>query len=351
VIFFDVTKSGAAGHASGLMRLNTRLGAELGASASPVTWPEAANAAGEGDWFLTSELFSEAERPGFGSFLSRRRFRAAAIFSDAIPLKFPHITWPRSVARHPGYLKLLAGFDLILANSEASREELIGFWRWQGAPSIPPVEVLQLGADFMPGRRRSPSPAPDSRLPASRLPSLLCVGIIEPRKNQAFLLDVCEELWTEGLRFGLDLVGRVNPVFGRELAARIRTLARKRPELRGHGAVGDAEMARLYATARASVLPTLAEGCGLPLLESLWMGVPSVCSDLPPLLENAAGGGCLPVACGDRAAWKAALRSVLTDDTLRARLAAEAGSRPLPTWADTARALRAALGGKGSGLV
>jgi glycosyltransferase involved in cell wall biosynthesis len=342
VIFFDITKSGGAGHASGLMRLNARLGAALGASASSVTWREAENAAGEGDWFFTSELFSEEERPGFSSFLAHRRFRAAAIFSDAIPLKFPHITWPRSVARHPAYLKLLAGFDLVFANSEASREELIGFWRWQGAASTPPVRVLQLGADFVPARRTFSISEESPRSVSG--PSFLCVGILEPRKNQAFLLEVCEELWTEGLRFGLDLVGRVNPIFGKDLAARIRTLSRKRAELRYHGAVEDADLERLYARARASVLPTLAEGCGLPLLESLWMGVPAVCSDLPPLLENAAGGGCLPVAGGDRAAWKTALRSMITDEALHARLRAEACSRPLPTWADAARALESAMG-------
>jgi hypothetical protein len=41
----------------------------------------------------------------------------------------------------------------------------------------------------------------------------------------------------------------------------------------------------------------------------------------------------------DRAAWAAALRRILDDDALAARLAAEAAGRPLPTWADAVRAL------------
>ncbi len=96
------------------------------------------------------------------------------------------------------------------------------------------------------------------------------------------------------------------------------------------------------ARARASALPTLAEGCGLPLLESLWLGVPCLCSDLAALREQA-GGGCVPLPVGDRAAWKAALRRVLTDDPWRRELAAAAGARRLPTWAETAAALRQAL--------
>jgi glycosyltransferase involved in cell wall biosynthesis len=82
----------------------------------------------------------------------------------------------------------------------------------------------------------------------------------------------------------------------------------------------------------------------LPLLESLWQGVPCVCSALPVLRENADGGGCLTVAGNDRAAWTDALRRVLTDDALHARLAREARARPLPTWAGAAAALRAELG-------
>ena len=88
--------------------------------------------------------------------------------------------------------------------------------------------------------------------------------------------------------------------------------------------------------ARASLFPTIAEGCGLPLLESLWQGVPSVCSDLPVLMENASGGGCLPVAVSDHTAWKAALKQILTDDALHARLVHEAVTRPLPTWKEAA---------------
>ncbi len=337
MIYFDVTKAGASAHRSGLMRVSARLAAGLTGAATEVRWPTWDRTAVRAeDWFLTTELFSEEERPGFTEFLTRRPCRRAAIFHDAIPLKYPHITWPQSVARHPGYLKLLARFDRVWAVSEASRDELIGWWRWQGVAQPPPVEVLALGADFNAQPRVTARDAPAAR-------SLLCVGILEPRKNQAFLLEVCAELWGEGLAFDLHLVGRVNPHFGGPIVARVKALRRKFPGLHFHEAADDAAVARLYSTARATVFPTLAEGCGLPLLESLWMGVPCVCSDLPVLRENTAGGGCLPVPVNDRAAWKAALRRVLTSETTQAALAAEAGSRALPTWAEAAQTVRRAL--------
>lgn len=347
MIYFDVTKAARSGHRSGLLRVSARLREALGAAATEVTWEEGLRdfrklervKPAPGDWFVTGEVFSEEERPGFGDFIRSGRMRMAAIFHDAIPLKHPHITWPQSVARHPGYMKFLASFDRVWAVSEASRDELTGFWHWQGLAKTPPVGVLSLGADFTAVERVTARTA----LPAS-VPQLLCVGILEPRKNQWLLLDVCEELWTEGLRFELHLVGRVNPHFGPPIVAQIASLRKKFPNLRHHETAGDDEVARLYATARASVFPTLAEGCGLPLLESLWQGVPCVCSDLPVLRENADGGGCLPVPVNDRAAWKDALRRVLTDDALQGRLTREAVSRPLPTWAGAAETLRAALG-------
>jgi glycosyltransferase involved in cell wall biosynthesis len=333
MIFFDATNSSGAAHRSGLVRVGARLREEFGAAAAPVRWGEWDRAAGPSDWFLTAELFSEAERPGFSEFLANRRCRAAAIFHDLIPLRHPHTTWPQSVARHPEYVKLLARFDRVWAVSAAGRDDLLAFWRWQGIERPPTVEVLALGADFNAGTRAAGPWA------ANGPPSLLCVGILEPRKNQTLLLEVCDTLWGEGKSFELHFVGRVNPHFGGPIARRIRGLSRRRPGLRHHAAASDAELAGLYSLARASLFPSLAEGCGLPLLESLWMGVPCICSDLPVLGENARAGGCLCVAPDDRAAWTAALRRALDDDALVGRLAAEASCRPLPTWADTARSL------------
>jgi glycosyltransferase involved in cell wall biosynthesis len=348
MIHFDVTKTSAARHQSGLMRLNARLREELGAAVRPVGWDGRAqgwrDAASRrpvkfaaSDWLLTVELFSEPERPGFWRFLRARPCRLAAVFCDAIPLQHPQFMWPQSVARHPEYLKMLAAFDRVWAISAASRDALTGFWRWQQAEVRAAVEVLALGADF----ERQPRAELSTLDP--RPSTLLCVGILEPRKNQMLLLDVCEALWREGVGFDLHLVGRVNPHFGRPLARRLQALRRREPRVHYHAAAPDALLRRLYAAARATAVPTLAEGYGLPLLESLWHGRPCVCSDLPVLREIADGGGCVPAAPNDPAAWTAALRTVLTDDGEWRRLAAEAAARPLPTWADTARTLRAAL--------
>ena len=339
MLFFDVTKTGRQGHRSGLTRVSERLRSALGAAAQPVSWEEwKREGLSKTDWFLTSELFSEQERPGFWDFLRSKPCRLAAVFHDAIPLKHPQITWPQSVARQPEYMKMLASFDLVWAVSQASREELLGFWRWQGIENPPLVEVLALGADFdgSPRVMSVPSVPPEP-------PAFLCLGILEPRKNQALLLDVCPELWSEGLAFELHFVGRVNPHFGEEIAQRMRRLSRDFPQLHFHEGADDQTLAALYARSRATLFPTIAEGCGLPLLESLWRGVPCLCSDLPVLMENASGGACLPVPCQDSKAWAEALRSILKNTELWQRLSQEAVTRPLPTWQQAGRAIAAAI--------
>lgn len=345
MIYYDTTKMGAARHRSGLMRLSSRIREELGSLVTEVAWngvrrgftigrDGATVAFKPDDWLLTVEQFCEADRPGFRDFLAQPPCRLAAMFHDAIPVRWPHITWPQSVQRHPEYMKLLASFERTWAISDATRRDFAEFWAWQGVTPRSETQVIALGADFDGGKRIVRDPV----IPRGR-PLLLCVGIVEPRKNQMFLLDVAEALWRERLDFELHIVGRVNPHFGKPVAARMKALTKREGRFRFHEAADDTELARLYASARAVVFPTIAEGNGLPILESLWRGVPCVASDLAVLRENTNAGGCLLAAVNDTADWSARLRTVLTDEAECRRLQREATNRPLPRWSQTARTL------------
>jgi glycosyltransferase involved in cell wall biosynthesis len=337
MILFDETNAAGWSHPSGLARVSRRLRTELAGAARGVSWPWAAAVPDPGDWILTAELFSEHERPGLTELLDRRPCRLAAVYHDAIPIKLPDITWPRSVERHPSYMKLLARFDRVWAVSEASRGELLAFWKWQGVQAPPPVEVLALGADMQGVARAVDAPT------LAQAHRIVSVGILEPRKNQAVIVEACEALRREGLEMELHLVGRLNPHFGDPLANRIAELMDRWPGLRYHSKMEDAALVDLIRGARTTAFASIAEGCGLPLLESLWLGVPCACSDIAPLLENAAGGGCSVVRGNDLTGWKDCLRRMLRDDEFHDTLVAEALGRPLPTWKGAAGTLREAL--------
>jgi glycosyltransferase involved in cell wall biosynthesis len=337
MICLDTTNARRWKHGSGLSRVSARLGQELGSAARAVAWPDLASQVGPSDWLLTPELFSEEERPGFRELLRKRPFRAAAVYHDAIPIKHPSITWPASVRRHPEYMKLLSEFDRVWAVSPSSREELIGFWKWQGILNPPAVDVLSLGSDLAGVPRGRGAAARESP------PRIVSVGILEPRKNQTVLLDAFEVLRGEGLAFELHLVGRVNPHYGERIADRVRDLRAGGPGLFHHDRMDDKDLADLVRSAHATAFASIAEGCGLPQLESLWMGVPCLCSDIPALVGNAEGGGCAIVPGNSLAGWISAFRKILTDEAHRARLDSEAASRALPTWSGAADSLRAAL--------
>jgi glycosyltransferase involved in cell wall biosynthesis len=339
VILFDTTNTSHWRHSSGLTRVSRRLREELGSAAKPVQWPWETAGATSADWILTPELFSEDERPGLVSLLGGRPCRLAAIYHDAIPIKHPSITWPKSVERHPAYMKLLARFDRVWAVSEASRRELLAFWSWQGVSAPPPVDVLPLGGDWE-GQDRASAPAAAATDQPARIVS---IGILEPRKNQGVLIEAGEALAREGVPFELHLVGRVNPERGRPVEALARAASRRWPGLVQHRFLGDRGLAELVRSARATAFPSIAEGCGLPVLESLWLGVPCLCGDAPAVLETARGGGCAVIEGNGLEGWKSALRKVLTDSAFRNRLAAEAAARTLPTWAGAAHILLKAL--------
>ena len=257
-----------------------------------------------------------------------------ALFHDAIALQLPELTPPGTVARFPAYLTELLAFDGIAAISAASRETLIDYWRWLGVKQTPPVHVLPLGVDAV----AIPSAVAATR--SGTAPTILSVGSIEGRKNHLALLEAAEGLWSQGLEFSLHLIGLAQPETGGPALAKIRTLQESGRPLRYDGPVDDATLTAAYAACDFTVYPSLLEGFGLPVIESLRHGKPCVCSGHGALGESARGGGCLTCGTVDAGGLAQAIRRLLEDAKTRERLAAEARARSFRTWADYAAELR-----------
>jgi len=175
--------------------------------------------------------------------------------------------------------------------------------------------------------------------PPASLAYLLFVGTLEPRKNLRGLLDAYARLVARHPQAPpLVLVGRTVAESAPILAALDSPPFAGRVTHRGY--VPDAERPGLYAGATALVLPSFAEGFGLPVLEAMTVGVPVVASDRGALPEVLGDAGLL-VSPDDPEELAAALHRVVTDAPLAAMLSARGARRSLTfDWTTAATALR-----------
>lgn len=137
-----------------------------------------------------------------------------------------------------------------------------------------------LGADFAHRDADAGSVRSDLTQSLAERPTYLIVSTVEPRKNHAYLLDAFELLWREGVDVGLTIVGRV----GWKVEALIQRI-QENPEygkrLRLWTDLNDRELHVCYQRARMLVFPSIVEGFGLPIVESLANGLPVLASDTP----------------------------------------------------------------------
>ena len=134
----------------------------------------------------------------------------------------------------------------------------------------------------------------------------LTVGTIEPRKGISELLDAAEHIWRDH-DIAFVLVGAEGWLVD-ELMARIKNHAELGKRLFWLGHISDELLARLYRRATAVILPSEAEGFGLPLIEAACQGVPIIARDIPIFREiggsdvfyfKSKNGGELAAALGD----------------------------------------------------
>ncbi|WP_067499390.1 glycosyltransferase family 1 protein [Actinoplanes sp. TFC3] len=149
---------------------------------------------------------------------------------------------------------------------------------------------------------------------------VLHVGAQRPHKNHRVLIAAFAEVAAALPDVHLVLVGQRDPRFPGCVASLIRELD-STGRIRLLEQVGDEELLRLYAGAAVFAFPSRAEGFGLPVLEAMAAGVPTVTSDAPAVVEAGAGAS-LVAAAEDPHAWAEALIRVLTAPEVAADLAA-----------------------------
>ena len=282
---------------------------------------------GRGDpWMIFSETMMEVRFRQVRRYIRGLDLRTAAIFYDAIPVLRPDLCNEEMRANHRDYMTGLAECHVVVPISNYSAQCLRDFWYAQG------VTGCAIHADVLPGEfggsGRVTSPPPDSNEVR-----ILCVSTLEPRKNHRRLVEACVALKQSqpNLRWKLTLVG--NKYQGSfEIADWIQEVCRKHAEVQWLGIVDDDTLRRLYGEAAFTVYPSVIEGFGLPIVESIWHGRPCICSQDGVMGELAQEGGCLTVDVQDVGALSEAIAALAEDRQLRRRLSDQAVARKLKTW-------------------
>lgn len=276
--------------------------------------------------------------------------RLVGIAYDAIPVVSGDAVPPVESIKFARYLSAVKFATRLAGISAAATAELAGFVAMLTTQGLvgPVVTEVSLPAAGPSSPAKSTG---DSRTPrgtngraastGTRVPTVLSLGSHEPRKNHLAILYASEVLWRGGLEFELLFIGGSG--WGDDFPRRAEDLRAAGRPIEVRKGVSDAEVDRELSAALFTVFPSLHEGYGLPVAESMAHGTPVITSNFGSMAEIAAAGGALTIDPRDDAALVTAMRTLLTEPAEVERLVEEIASRPRRGWDDYAGELWAAL--------
>ncbi len=211
--------------------------------------------------------------------IGRTAIASVVSIHDLIFLRFPELYKPidRWIYRQK-FLRAVREADAVVAISRQTKDDIIRFGHvpeekirviYQGCH---PVFKEQLSDDFL-QQVRTKYDLPET--------FLLQVGTVEPRKNLMTVLQALRDL-----PYNLVVVGRLTE-YGRKAVEYVHAQGMDKRVFFLHG-LELRELAALYRLAKVSIYPSVFEGFGIPVIESLYAGT--------PVITNA--GGVFPEAAG-----------------------------------------------------
>ncbi|MDD4254486.1 MAG: glycosyltransferase [Methanofollis sp.] len=281
-------------------------------------------------WLLFTETVAETSARTARRYARNKGIRLAALFYDAIPVLCPDFcTDPVTRTNHRHYMTGISECDVVIPISYYSSQCLREFWKDNT------IEGCDVMPNLLPGEFGG---APRTRkIPEFETKSIdiLCVSTLEPRKNHKKLIQAClllQEKYPD-LDWNLTLVGnRYAGAF--DIAEYIQSISLDNPRINWQGVVDDATLHTLYERSSFTVYPSVIEGFGMPILESLWHGKPCICYNKGVMAELAGDGGCLTTDVTDENALSDTIYRLSTDKELFLKLSRYAVTRKIKSWDD-----------------
>ncbi|WP_175404004.1 glycosyltransferase family 1 protein [Mucilaginibacter sp. PPCGB 2223] len=172
---------------------------------------------------------------------------------------------------------------LIITISECSKNDIVNILK------VEPDKIVVIYCGVANEFTNTGSPSPEcenilKRLEVKKKGYLLGVSSLEPRKNFVKLVQAYKKLNNDALP--LVIVGSEGKVFADH---DLKEMITDSPNIKLTGYITDVELAYLYRSAFCFIYPSLYEGFGMPPLEAMASGCPTIVSDTSSL----------PEVCGD----------------------------------------------------
>lgn len=262
--------------------------------------------------------------PALPRWISANGARAIYMIHDLIPITHPQYCRPGESEKHVQRMNnALSSAAGVIANSQSSLDALAAYARQHGL-QMPPSIAAWIGG------LQAPTIAEAKSIGR---PYFVTVGTIEGRKNHLLLLEVWKQLVSD-----LGQQAPVLAIIGRRgwQAHQAHAILDRLGTLKGHvielNRCDDDNLAGWIRGARAVLMPSFAEGFGLPIIEALELDVPIIASNLPVFREIA---GAIPKYLDpqDASAWEQSVRSLAFGAPARDRGQAVPKRVQWPNWA------------------
>jgi glycosyltransferase involved in cell wall biosynthesis len=244
----------------------------------------------------------------------------SAILYDLIPLANA-AEYLRNVDTAHWYFRQLQGLkraDLLYAISEHSRQEAIG------RLALPPDRIVNISGAADEAFQPKPASPEDIRRLGRRYgitrPFVMYTGGFDRRKNIDGLARAYAQLHAS-LRSGLQLavICDIKENERRQMDGLVRRLGLRDDEVVFCGYVPQTDLAALYNACELFVFPSLQEGFGLPVLEAMACGAPTIAADNSSIPEIVGAADALFDASRPQAIAEK-MTQALTDEGFRQHL-------------------------------
>lgn len=252
----------------------------------------------------------------FGPFNLPKKIKRVTVIHDLSPLRFPQ--WHQFLSRKLQQLflpSILKRADHIITNSEFTAQDVIEYFPFTDEKT----SGIWLGKEDFFKPIKNPAILAKHGITA---PYLLHTGTIEPRKNLPFLIQAFEKIKrNQNTDLQLVLVGKLG--WKNEVLLQFINASPFQEDIKLLGYVQRDDLPALYTNAMIFTYPSHFEGFGLPVLEAMSCGTPTLVSNVSSLPEIIGDAG-LTFQPNNQADFIKKVNLLLNDKALRDALSEKA---------------------------